>query len=231
MDKGENRFLLKSDSEKPLGESVVQLIREAIYSGYLLPGTRLIEAELSEKMNVSRTPLREAIRQLQAEGLIKVVPNKGATVVSYSGKDIEEIYRISAVLEGVAASLAVDNMGSSELGMIKDLQDKMKTKELQAKTRKWFLTNRELQSVYLKCCDTTRLVKLIEQQINKVDRYWFVLLSIPGLMEKSINQHGEIIEAFEREERDSVRKLVEDHIFSSGLMLTRHLESLPPSVF
>ena len=231
MDNGENQFSLKSDSEKPLGESVVQVIREAIYSGYFLPGTRLIEAELSEKMKVSRTPLREAIRQLQAEGLIKVVPNKGATVVSYSGKDIEEIYRISAVLEGVAASLAVDNINSSEIDIIRDLHDKMKTDELQAKTRKWFLTNRELHSVYLKRCDTTRLVTLIKQHINKVDRYWFILLSIPGLMEKSINQHEEIIEAFERKERDLVRKLVENHIFSLGRMLTHHLQSLPPSVF
>ena len=227
----DTRVLLKSNSEKPSREGIVKLLREAIYSGQLPPGIRLIESELAEKMQVGRTHLREAIRQLQAEGLIKVVPNKGATVVTYSSNDIKEIYRICAALEGMAASLAVENLGQSELDKIKTTEAKMETKELQANRRKWFLTNRELHSVYLRCCYAPRLTKLIKQQINQVDRYWYILVSIPGMMEQAISQHKEIIQAFDKRDPDLVRQMVEYHIFSVGLLLVGHLESLYPAVF
>ncbi|MEW6616571.1 MAG: GntR family transcriptional regulator [Thermodesulfobacteriota bacterium] len=224
-------ILLKSDSEKPSREGIVRLLREAIYSGQLPPGMRLIESELAEKMQVGRTPLREAIRQLEAEELIKVVPNKGATVVSYSRDDMREIYRICAVLEGMAASLAVENLSLSELDKIKTMHTSMETRELQAEMRKWFLTNRELHSVYLRCCQSPRLLKLIKQQISQLDRYWFILLSIPGMMEQSVSQHTEIIHAFEKRDSDLVRRLVEDHILSVGFLLVAHLESIYPAVF
>lgn len=227
----DTRVLLKSDSEKPSREGIVKLLREAIHSGQLPPGIRLIESELAEKMQIGRTPLREAIRQLQAEGLIKVVPNKGATVVTYSSNDIKEIYRICAVLEGMAASLAVENLTLSELDKIKTIQAKMETRELRAKRRKWCLTNKELHSVYLRCSQSPRLLGLIKQQISQLDRYWFILLSISGMMEQSISQHSEIIQAFEKGDPDLVRRLVEDHIFSVGFLLVAHLESIYPAVF
>lgn len=224
-------MLHRSNSEKPSREGIVKLLRDAIYSGHLPPGMRLIESELTEKMQISRTPLREAIRQLEAEGLIKVVPNKGATVVTYSSNDIKEIYRICAVLEGMAASLAVENLTLSELDKIKSIQARMESGELQVERLKWFLANRELHSVYLRCCQSPRLLKLIKQQINQLDRYWFILLSIPGMMEQTISQHKEIIQAFDKRDPDLVRRLVEDHIFSVGLLLVGHLESIYPAVF
>ena len=225
------QFLLRPDSERPVIDSVVKLLREAIYSGYLLPGMRLIESELAEKMQISRTPLREAIRQLQAEGLIKVVPNKGATVASYSRGDIKEIYRICAVLEGMAASLAVESVGQSEVDKMKGIQAKMETHELREDRRKWFLTNRELHSIYLRCCPAPRLLKLIKQQINQVDRYWYILVSIPSMMEQAISQHEEIMQAFDKRDAHLVRRLVEGHIFSVGLLLEGHLDSLSPAVY
>lgn len=89
----------------PLRRSVVDAIRQSIVLGRLAPGTRLIERELIEKMAVSRTVIREALRQLEAEGLIEVVANKGAVVRNLSRAEANDLYAIRAVLEGLAARL------------------------------------------------------------------------------------------------------------------------------
>jgi DNA-binding GntR family transcriptional regulator len=89
----------------PLRRSVVDALRQSIVLGRLAPGTRLIERELIEKMGVSRTVIREALRQLEAEGLIEVVANKGAVVRNLSRAEAKDLYAIRAVLEGLAARL------------------------------------------------------------------------------------------------------------------------------
>ena len=93
----------KFDGHKPIREKVFLSLREAILKGYLKSGERLVEKELAEKMGVSRTPIREALRKLDLEGLVLYTPRKGVIVAGVSAKDALEIYPVRAVLEGLAA--------------------------------------------------------------------------------------------------------------------------------
>ena len=86
-----------------LRQQVIECLREAVISGQLSPGQRLTERELTESLGVSRTVVREALRQLEAEGLIEVIPNKGPVVRALTAEEAEDIYRIRAVLQGLAA--------------------------------------------------------------------------------------------------------------------------------
>ncbi len=97
----------------PLRQQVLEALRRAIVSGRLAPGQRLTERALIEMMGVSRTVIREALRQIEAEGLIEIIPNKGPVVRELSPAEAEDLYRIRAVLEGLAARLFAENASDS----------------------------------------------------------------------------------------------------------------------
>ena len=102
----------------PLRLQVLDGLRRAIIEGRLAPGARLTERELTEMMGVSRTVIREALRQLETEGLIANVPNKGPVVRALSLAEAKDLYTIRAVLEGLAARLFVQNAGDVEVKTI-----------------------------------------------------------------------------------------------------------------
>lgn len=106
---------LKLDNYKPLREVVFESIRGAIISGVLKPGERLMEVQLAEKMGVSRTPIREAIRKLELEGLVVMIARKGAYVADLSVKDIIEVLEVRAALEGLASGLAALRITEEEV--------------------------------------------------------------------------------------------------------------------
>ena len=95
---------------KPLREVVFNTLKEAIISGELKPGERLMEVKLAEKMGVSRTPVREAIRKLELDGLVEMLPRKGAHVAELSVKNIMDVLEVRASLDGLATSLAAEKM-------------------------------------------------------------------------------------------------------------------------
>ncbi|MGH3141543.1 MAG: GntR family transcriptional regulator, partial [Gaiellales bacterium] len=102
------------DGASPLvrnaGVVATEVIREAIIDGRLAPGERLKEEELARELGLSRTPIREALAVLQAEGLVDTAPNKGATVRSHDAEDLDDLYRLRALLEGYAAGRAATKM-------------------------------------------------------------------------------------------------------------------------
>jgi len=106
-----------------LQQQIFKIIEEKILSGELKTGESLTELKLCEELGVSRTPIREAIRQLEAEELVRVVPNKGAIIVGVCQKDIEDIYNIRILVEGLAARWAAENITPSELERLKEMLD------------------------------------------------------------------------------------------------------------
>ena len=102
---------------------VIERLRDAVISGSLSPGQRLTERELTESLGVSRTVVREALRQLEAEGLIEVIPNKGPVVRALTAEEAEDIYRIRAVLQGLAARQFVANATPAKIATLQDALD------------------------------------------------------------------------------------------------------------
>ena len=103
----------------PLRQQVLETLRRAIVSGQLAPGQRLTERALIEMMGVSRTVIREALRQIEAEGLVEIIPNKGPVVRELGIEEARDLYRIRAVLEGLAARLFAENASADQ---VRDLQ-------------------------------------------------------------------------------------------------------------
>ena len=106
---------IKLDGYKPLRDIVFETLRDAIINQTLKPGERLMEIQLADEMGVSRTPVREAIRKLELEGLVVMVPRKGAYVAGMSMKDIHEVFELRSALEGLAVTLAAERITDDEL--------------------------------------------------------------------------------------------------------------------
>ena len=106
--------------EQSLGGQIFNRIRNDILSGNYAPGEELKEATLGKQLGVSRTPVREALRQLDLEGLVEIAPNRGAKVIGISRKDVEDIYHMRARLEGLAARKAAENIKEEELAELEE---------------------------------------------------------------------------------------------------------------
>ena len=107
--------------EQSLGSQIFNRIRDDILSGNYTPGEELKEATLGKQLGVSRTPVREALRQLDLEGLVEIAPNRGAKVIGISRKDVEDIYHMRARLEGLAARKAAEQIKEEELAELEEV--------------------------------------------------------------------------------------------------------------
>ena len=116
---------VKLNDYKTLREVIFTTLREAIIMGELKPGERLMEVQLAEKMGVSRTPVREAIRKLELEGFVEMIPRKGAHVAKLTAKDIMDVLEVRASLDALAASLAAERITEDELKELKHIKTQL----------------------------------------------------------------------------------------------------------
>ena len=118
----DTKFNINTNEYLPLRDVVFNTLRDAILTGKLVPGERLMENQLAEKLGVSRTPVREALRMLELENLVELGPRKGAQVLDMSEKDITNILEVRSALEGLATSLACKKMTKEDLQQLKNME-------------------------------------------------------------------------------------------------------------
>lgn len=206
----------------PLREEIYKDLKKQILSGRLLPGARLIEYSLAKELQVSRTVLREVLKMLELEGLVKIVPYRGAEVTRFSLEDIEEIYEIQATLEGLAASLAVKKMNRRDLQRLKRLQEQLQ-QSLQKMPEEWQKINVDFHQFFISRCGNERLQNLIKNQRDYFARYWRIILAIPGQRERNTADHEKILKAVEKKDPGQVRWAMEEHIRQAAQNLKQFL--------
>jgi DNA-binding GntR family transcriptional regulator len=207
-------------------KSVYKFLRKAVFSGYFQPGERLIEASLAEKLNISRTPLREAIKRLETEGLVKIIPNKGAAVLKSSPEEIEEMYFIAGVLEGLAAYLAADNLSEADIDRMMKIELILEDEECQSDYERWLKLNNEFHNVFISSCKKPLLINLLNQRTGHLGRYWYLGCTSPGMVDSCISGHRNILEAFSERNAEAARRAVEEHLFEMGRLMRRHLSRI-----
>jgi len=193
-----------------LRESIADSVREAIIQGALKPGTKLSEPELAKQFGISRTPIREAFRQLDSEGFLKIIPRRGARVVPLTEKDVVEFYEVKAVLEGHAARLAMPRLTVSDLNKMEHLNNEMERFHREGDFKGVFKLHNDFHEVFLRACGNEYLYQLLQMLISKFQRFR-MLLSLTGRSEGSIAQHREIIGAFREKNIERAARLVTDN--------------------
>lgn len=208
---------------QPLRETIHADLRRQILSGRLLPGSRLVESSLAETLKVSRTVIREVIKQLELEGLVKIIPYKGSEVSRFSLEDIEEAYAIQAALEGLAAGLAVPKMSRGEIQNLRSIHERLR-KSVHKDPEEWQRLNVRFHQFFIDKGGNRRLLQLLKNQRDQFARYWRIILSIPGQRERNTRHHEKILRALEKRDPLKVRLAMEDHIQQASRNLTGFLQ-------
>jgi len=202
-----------------LREKILENIRDAIISGSLKAGSRVSEPELAERYGISRTPIREAFRQLESEGYLTVIPRRGAIVSEFSPKDIEEFYAIKSVMEGYAARRACENLSAKDLDRLQTINNKLAGLARIGNIKLFFKVHSDFHELFIQAADNEKLHELIAGLVTKFQRLRFASLSLPGRMEVSVQEHEKIIEAFRKKDPDLAETLVRKNAEYGGQVL------------
>lgn len=194
---------------------VFNRIREDILSGKYKEHEELREVAIGEELGVSRTPVREAFRQLELEGLIQIVPNKGAYVTGITAKDVEDIYMIRSRLEGLCARWATDHITEEQL---EELEENVYLADFHAQKghldQMAELDNRFHQILY-EACDSKQLARLLVDFHEYVLRVRRKTLSNGGRGRVSNDEHRQIMEAIKAKDKDRAESLANEHIVNA----------------
>ena len=209
----ENDFLeLKLDNYKPLREIVFESVRGAIISGVLKPGERLMEVQLAEKLGVSRTPIREAIRKLELEGLVIMMPRKGAYVADLSLKDITDVLEIRAALEGLAAGLAALRITDEEIEEL-ELTALQFHQALEADDFDMIVQKDiEFHDRIFKATRNDKLLQITNNLREQVQRFRIMYINKSNKSKDLAKEHYEIAEAISKRNIDMAEKIAKRHI-------------------
>lgn len=202
---------IKLDNYKPLREIVFETLREAIILGRLKPGERLMEIQLAEEMGVSRTPVREAIRKLELEGFVVMVPRKGAYVAGISVKDIVDVFEVRAALEGLAAGLAAERITSEEMDLLERSLLKINVtggENIDAVVE----GDVSFHDIIYRASRNQRLVQIITHLQEQLLRFRMTSLSQPGRMKIALDEHKKIVEAISDRNVELAQALAREHI-------------------
>ena len=190
---------------------ISQEIEESILSGQFKPRERLIEMDLILKFGVSRTVIREALKRLEAKGLIRTTPYRGAVVADLTVEEIEEIYFVRAELEKIAARLVLKNITPEEIKQLKKLSREVE-RHLRKKTHQMIEADSEFHRAIFRACHNSYLYEMIDFLRTKAHIVRFNAWSLPHRIEQSIIEHREIIKAIEDRNLSQLEKLIFKHL-------------------
>lgn len=196
------------ERHQTLREKILEMIRDAILKGTMKPGERVSEPELAERFGISRTPIREAFRQLESEGYLEVIPRKGAVVASLSERDIEEFYAIKIILEGFAAKMAAENLTEKDIERLESINERLQKIADDGDVKSFFRVHNEFHDLFIKAAGNDKLYEMINQLVMRFKRLRLASLSQPGRMEISVEEHRNMIEAFKNHDGERADSLV-----------------------
>ncbi len=206
-----------------LREQILDTIRKQILRGKLKPGERVAEPELAEQFGISRTPIREAFRQLESEGYLTVVPRRGAVVASLSDRDVQEFYAIRSVLEGYAAELAAGHLSEKDLARLDTINQKLKRSAQTGNGKAFCQAYDEFHATFLKASDNSKLFELIQQLGMKFSSSRIAALIESGQMAFPEVDYDDVLEAFRRQDGKTAKSLVKQSAATVGTMLRKSL--------
>lgn len=200
------------DNYKPLRDIVFENLRNAILEGDLKAGKRLMEVQLAEQLGVSRTPIREAIRKLELEGLVVMLPRKGAYVANMSFKDLIDVLEIRANLEGLAAYLAAERRRDEDINDLERL-----AKEFEKSVRETDIDNVlkkdiEFHEKIFLMANNKKLYQLITSLWEQVHRFRVTYVSNYDASLSLVDEHNKILEAIKSGNCELAKKYATEHI-------------------
>jgi len=201
-------------------ELVAAVLREAITTGHLKANQPLLQDEIATQLQVSHIPVREALRQLQSEGLVHYQPNRGATVSALGPAEIAEIYEIRVVLEAAAIRQAVPQLTRAQLERARDILQRA----AQARDgATWGSLDVEFHQLMYGLERRPQLGEMIAGLLRRVDRYWLTHGLMLKYRQEFEREHEGLLAAVERRDAEGAAKLLEQHLAGASRLLVAEL--------
>ena len=198
---------------------VFHTLREAILKGELKPGERLMELQLASKLGVSRTPIREAIRMLELEGLAVTFPRKGAEVAKMTEKDMEDVLQIRRALDELAVGLACDNMTEEKLEQLYKAMIRFEESTRSGDVKQTAQTDMEFHEVIYQAADNPKLVNMLNNLREQMYRYRVEYLKNDDVYPRLIEEHKKIYEGLKQNDKETVVEIVGYHVVNQEIMV------------
>ncbi|ATJ84007.1 GntR family transcriptional regulator [Halomonas beimenensis] len=199
-----------------LYEVVAERLREMVLEGELPPGGRISEKKLCETFEVSRTPLREALKVLANEGIIELLPNRGAKVTEVEPREVADLFEVMVELEGLSGRLLASRADEVAIAEIRDLHDRMMAHYRQQERQDYFALNQRLHRRLTEIAGNRVLLELEASLTVKVTRARYAANLQLGRWEESAREHQAILEALERRDGEGLARAMREHMRRTG---------------
>lgn len=199
-------------NHRPLREIVYEELKMQILTGKIVPGTRLMEVELAADMGVSRTPIREAIRKLEKEGLVTIEPRRGAYASQISVKDMVDILEVRQDMEGLAAYFASSRMTEEQMADLKRTSDSYNRAVAEGDMDSMIAYDTRFHRIIVESCNNNILVHMIEQLQELVLRFRYIYYDDFRRAENMPEEHLQILEAIRDGRAEDARAAADIHI-------------------
>ncbi|MCX7951771.1 MAG: GntR family transcriptional regulator [Clostridiales bacterium] len=207
------------EEKQLLRDQIFSSLRRDIIEGKYEKGDILVESEIAKNFGVSRTPIREVLRQLELEGLVESVPNKGVFVQGISQDEIKDIYEIRTVLEGLAGKRAAENITQEQLELLRETCDLMEFYTEKDNMEKVAKYNTRFHEIIFEASNSRflkNMLNLLQDYVTKMRRH---SLKQPGRAQKALDEHKAILNALENKDSEMASKLLTEHVKNSSKIL------------
>lgn len=209
----DTKFNINTNEYLPLRDVVFNTLRDAILTGKLVPGERLMENQLADKLGVSRTPVREALRMLELENLVELVPRKGAQVLDMSEKDIINILEVRSALEGLATSLACKKMTKDDLQQLKNMEVDFEKAVAENDVERFVDIDEDFHDLIFAATENDKLISIFRNLRIQLYRYRMAQAKNNDTsMSTIVAHHRSIIRAIENHDSEEGASVAQGHI-------------------
>ena len=222
-----NSLSLQTDEFLPLRDEVFNTLRERILKGVYKPGERLMEIHLADQLGVSRTPIREAIRMLELEGLVKMVPRKGAQVAKISKEDLQDVLEVRKALDTLSVKLACERITEDEIKLLNNAEREFEKALASKDVRDIAEADVAFHDVIHSATKNGRLKSMISNLAERIYRYRFEYIKQQSDGGKTLMlEHREIMRCIESRNVESAVKATEIHIDNQEISISEQLDIL-----
>jgi DNA-binding GntR family transcriptional regulator len=213
--------LVIQDSET-IRKKVYTYVRDQILSGRITPNHRLIETKIAQEIGTSRTPVREALHNLEMEGLVQAIPRIGYRVKGISAQEVEEICEIRSVIEGLAARWALEKAPDKAVKDLKRNISLTKAKISQGEIRAFIDLDAQFHEIIARCSGSTRLLEMSQSLRGHMLRYRVQSIFSEETVQQALKGHLKILQAIEKGEAAEVLQAMQQHLEESKQSILRH---------
>jgi len=214
---------LKIEGYELLSQKVYRVLKTEIVKGFLEPGTKLLENKIAEEMHVSRTPVREAMQKLVAEGFVKTTPNQTMVVTEVFPEDVKEVLQVRGVLEGLAARIVAKKINRQEIDELENIVAQMSLHVSKENLSSYCKVDDEFHDLILNICGNKWIIQIRDNLGSFIYRFRIKSLSVPGRLKHSLEEHQAIMESLKKHNSAEADRLSQVHMGNTVINILKNV--------